>query len=372
MQHALCLESDLGKFIVDDVDGAPKTIQQQSFQFGNGSTAPTTMTYPVRTTGYYCVGITSLASNDVSVPGKVSAGAFRGHIDFHNRFAGFLPAAEHPKVYVYFALTVLYGALACWWMLLCYKHREQLVTVQHFVTGTMLFLVVEMALQWLFYEYCNTHPIDLLHIESVDGQASATAMARFLLVLVNVLDAARNSLSFFLLLIVAMGYGVVRPVIGPAITRVRVLTALHFFFGVLYAVGLVLLLIDSKGAWIFMFVFPLIITLTIFLVWTLLSLRATIVHLTEKRQTHKCAMFQRLYLILAGAVIAVNAFFFASAFLVALSGSADFSTNSWKYRWIMLDGWLAVLYFVVFTLIAWLWRPTGQNMRLAVCCAMRR
>ena len=214
--------------------------------------------------------------------------------------------------------------------------------------------------------------IDLLHIESVDGQASATAMARFLLVLVNVLDAARNSLSFFLLLIVAMGYGVVRPVIGPAITRVRVLTALHFFFGVLYAVGLVLLLIDSKGAWIFMFVFPLIITLTIFLVWTLLSLRATIVHLTEKRQTHKCAMFQRLYLILAGAVIAVNAFFFASAFLVALSGSADFSTNSWKYRWIMLDGWLAVLYFVVFTLIAWLWRPTGQNMRLAVCCATRR
>lgn len=48
---------------------------------------------------------------------------------------------------------------------------------------------------------------------------------------VAALNAARNSLSFFLLLIVSMGLSVVTPSLGPIMNRVRLLTALHFVFG---------------------------------------------------------------------------------------------------------------------------------------------
>ena len=47
---------------------------------------------------------------------------------------------------------------------------------------------------------------------------------------VSILDAARNSLSFFLLLIVSLGLGVVREEI-PEINKARLLGAAHALFG---------------------------------------------------------------------------------------------------------------------------------------------
>ncbi|WFD18147.1 hypothetical protein MCAP1_000356a, partial [Malassezia caprae] len=94
-----------------------------------------------------------------------------------NRFAGHLPAAEHPKFYI--------------------------VMVQHFVSGVLLFLVIEMACQWLFYRYYNTYPVDLRHFDAADGRPGVTSIARFLLVFTNILESVRDSMSFFLLLIVS-------------------------------------------------------------------------------------------------------------------------------------------------------------------------
>lgn len=34
--------------------------------------------------------------------------------------------------------------------------------------------------------------------------------------------------------------------------------------------------------------------------------------------------------------------------------------------WFLLDGWLGLLYLAVFMAIAWIWRPTGSNLRLAM------
>lgn len=49
--------------------------------------------------------------------------------------------------------------------------------------------------------------------------------------LVAILNAGRNSISFFLLLVVSMGLSVVTPSLGPVMNRVRLLTAFHFVFG---------------------------------------------------------------------------------------------------------------------------------------------
>ena len=86
----------------------------------------------------------------------------------------------------------------------------------------------------------------------------------------------------------SMGYGVVRPSIGPVMRRVQILTLVHFVFGVLYSVGIVLLLIEQGGAWVFFFIFPLAFTLTSFLMWTLHSLNATVAHLTARKQSESC------------------------------------------------------------------------------------
>jgi hypothetical protein len=44
----------------------------------------------------------------------------------------------------------------------------------------------------------------------------------------------------------------------------------------------------------------------------------------------------------------------------------DYAPRNWKYRWILLDGSLSTIYLVAFTAIAWLWRPTRDNVRFSM------
>jgi hypothetical protein len=78
------------------------------------------------------------------------------------------------------------------------------------------------------------------------------------------------------------------------------------------------------------------------------------------------AVFSRLYRILICAVIVIFAFFVISSLSFSNRLDEDFGADTWKTRWILLDGWLSVLYLVVFFSIAFLWRPTSENRRLAL------
>lgn len=360
VQDKLCTDKDLGLYLINKPTLSGTSIQQQRLDFGASLKNQTTLSHKVNTTGFYCVSVAPYGSN-------VATGeTFRGHVDFVNSFHGQLPASEHPKLYFYGWLTVVYLAMAAVWLMLCFKYKDQIVTVQHFITGTFVLLTVEMACEFAYYSYFNAHAIDYLHFRSISGQSSVTGMARFWLLLTNILEPTRDSLSFFLLLIVAMGYGVVRPTIGSVINKVYLLTALHFICGAMYSVGVILVLLDIASEWVAFFIFPLAFTLTAFYMWILSSLKATILYLSERRQTFKCAMFQRLKLILFGSAAFVSFYLFGMIFYVNFVGPNNFLYQSWKYRWFLLDGILSLLYFVAFALIAWTWRPTGNNMRLAM------
>ena len=113
--------------------------------------------------------------------------------------------------------------------------------MQYYISGTIVFLVIEMLAQFAYYRYVNKN----------GGGAGSLAF----LFVIAILNAARNSLSFFLLLIVSMGLSVVTQSLGSVMNKVRMLTAFHFVFGgewrvlwkwvgvdeekVLYAVGTV-------------------------------------------------------------------------------------------------------------------------------------
>jgi len=94
-------------------------------------------------------------------------------------------------------------------------------------------------------------------------------------------------------------------------------------------------------------------------------------------------MFQRLHQILMFVVFTIFIFFVVSS--LAFSGRLaegepsffqrcdwipiffpDFEAKQWQVRWWLLDGWLALLYLVAFGGIAYLWRPSANNRRLAM------
>lgn len=142
-----------------------------------------------------------------------------------------------------------------------------------------------------------------------------------------------------------------------------ILACTHFFFGVIYTLGTMLLSPETAGLLILLVIFPLSITMTIFYVWTLNSITNTIRDLELRKQHVKVIMYKRLYKLLLFSVIAVIAIFILN--MLAFSGrmAIDWAAKNWKYRWIMLDGLLNVLYFVVFLIIVVLWRPTSNNAR---------
>lgn len=67
------------------------------------------------------------------------------------------------------------------------------------------------------------------------------------MIIVGILNAGRNSFSFFLLLIVCMGYGVVKPTLGKTMVYVRWLAAAHFVFGLVYSITSFLVKPETAG-----------------------------------------------------------------------------------------------------------------------------
>lgn len=373
----LCGADSLGRFIVDVPAG--KSVNETSIfttavRFdsraattgADGQTVPAGINagpyrYEVKKTGYYCVGAVPLSTStsgtgddaaDNSTSTTVSTTAYTGVVDFENTFEGHLPAAEYPKIVFYGAITAVYVLLGLAWAYLCWKNRSDILPIQHYVSATIAFVIVEMAAVSGYYRYLNNSP--------------TASFSKVYLAFVSILSAGRNSISFFMLLIVCMGYGVVRPSLGSVMLRARLLAIVHFVFGVMYSVGIVTIPLESAGVFIFFFVFPLAFSLTAFMMWIMWSLNATIQDLESRKQSYKKQMFTRLYRILVGSVIVIAAFFVISSISFSNRLDESYAPETWQSRWWLLDGWLGLLYLACFAAIAFIWRPNSNNRRLAM------
>lgn len=192
------------------------------------------------------------------------------------------------------------------------------------------------------------------------------AIAKVMMIIVAVLNAGRNSFSFFLLLIVCMGYGVVKPSLGKTMTYVRFLALAHFVFGVIYAVASLNITPENAGPLVLLVILPLAATLTAFYVWTLNSLNMTMKDLLGRKQNVKAMMYRKLWYCIIASILVIFAFFFFNSFTFAGRGDPDFVPDHWKTRWFILDGWLNLVYLVDIAYVAYLWRPTVNNRRFAM------
>lgn len=332
-----CDGSKLGEFIL----GA-KTNESANKVFTQAVhlSEPQPIKYPIKNTGYYCIFTEGFTASE-----------YRAIAEFRNAY-GELPAAQIPKLPFYGGITILYALIAVFWGFLYYQHRSDILPVQNYITAILLFLVVEMLLTWGFYDYLN--------------RSGSNVGSRVLLVLVAVLNAVRNSFSFFLLLIVCMGYGVVKPTLGKTMVYVRWLAIAHFVFGLVYAMTSLLITPDTAGPFVLLIVLPLAGTLTAFYVWTLNSLNMTLKDLKERKQSAKASMYTKLWWCILISIIVLFGFFFFNSFSFASTKDPDYVPFHWKTRWFVLDGWLNLVYFADVAWIAYVWRPTANNRRFAM------
>jgi hypothetical protein len=135
--------------------------------------------YEVKRTGYYCVGAVPVtistgvspstddadmgASNTNSTSGTTTTiTTYTGVVDFENTFKGHLPAAEYPKIWFYASLAGIYSIIGCAWAALCWKHRRDILPIQHYVSATIAFIVVELVALSGYYRYLNDSGVSLV------------------------------------------------------------------------------------------------------------------------------------------------------------------------------------------------------------------
>lgn len=272
-------------------------------------------------------------------------------VTFRNAY-GELPAAQIAKLPFYGGITIVYAVIGIFWGFLYVQNRHDILAVQNYITAIIAFLVLEMLMTWGFYDYQNRHGQNV-------GQKA-------LMIIVAILNAFRNSFSFFLLLIVCMGYGVVKPSLGKTMTIVRWLAVAHFVFGVIYAIASLTIRPDDAGPLVLLVILPLSATLTAFYIWTLNSLNLTMKDLMERKQHVKANMYKKLWWCILTSIIVIFGFFFLNSFTFASASSPDFAPNHWQTRWFVLDGWLNLVYLADVCFVAYMWRPTANNRRFAM------
>ncbi|KAJ3334317.1 hypothetical protein HDU76_000009 [Blyttiomyces sp. JEL0837] len=334
IESKICTPDQIGKFLPQDNQTFASSVLNIRVTAEAAKAHDFKAVYSVDQSSVFCAVIES-------VPDK----PFQASITYENPY-GKLPGPDYPKLPFFGFLSITYLLIGAVWCIRAWMSWKDLLMLQHYVTAVIFFLMIEMAFNYGFFEDYNLW-----------GSPNMG-----LLVMVVILNAGRNSISFFMLLIVALGYGVVRPTLGNLMQKCLILTGVHFVCGVMYGAG-TLLMKEFNALEALIFVLPLSLSMTAFYAAILMSLTETMQTLELRRQSVKLTMYKRLWMILVISVCAIGLNFVINMIVFSKRRDPQWIPVLWKWRWLAMDGSLNILYLIVFVSIAYLWRPTDNNQR---------
>ncbi|CAX43400.1 protein Ptm1 precursor, putative [Candida dubliniensis CD36] len=350
----VCDEKQKGKFIVNKNVTNSTILTAQLTHLGQAN-----INYPVNVTGYYCISTFSQYKETV----------YRGEVNFQNAF-GQLSASEIPKLPAYGILAICYAiALALFGFQFFKKRKEnQILPLQRYLLAMLGFLTFDTVVVWSYYDLVN-------RIES-----PSSGFARFYMIFLTLLNAAKITFSFFLLLCISLGYGVVKLKLDKKVMfGCKILAAFNFvasfvylFFNYYGGSSNALVSTDSidtaaSGSFLGLLpIIPIAIILSIYYVTILASIRKTTESLHKQRQIIKLNLYQNLFKIIFGSVILTFLGLTLSSFVYLSMSSTEMFEQHWKGSFFIYDFWPSVVFFIVFMAIAWLWRPTETSYMLAI------
>ncbi|XP_068184145.1 transmembrane protein 87A isoform X1 [Antennarius striatus] len=255
---------------------------------------------------------------------------------------GFISVTEWPLMIFYMVMCIVYILYALLWFVWTACYWKDLMRIQFWIAGVIFLGMVEKAV--FCAEYENTNAV---------GSASTG-----LLVFGELVSALKRTLARLLVVIVSLGYGIVKPQLGTVMHRVVGLGILYFAFasieGVLRITGakdsdlallasIPLALLDSSLCW-----------------WVFVSLAQTIKTLKLRRNPVKLSLYRHFTNTLIFAVIASIIFMGWTAKKFRL---ADCQSD-WMELWLE-DAFWRLLFSVILFVIMFLWRPSANNQRYA-------
>lgn len=348
-----CTESQKGKFIINNKVTNSTVMTNVLTHKGQAH-----INYTIERTGYYCVSTVAAQKFE-----------YRGVVNFQNAY-GQLSASEIPKLPAYGILTVCYVIAVALYGFQFFKKRKdnQILPLQRYLLAMLALLTFDTLVVWSYYDLVNRSKNPL-----------STFVTTYMIFL-SLLNAAKITFSFFLLLCIGLGYGVVKLKLDKkTMFRCKLLAAAHFVATIIYLVPTYYSssydTVTAEGAGEqsdvggilgLLPMIPVTITLTSYYFAILVSIRTTTANLHQQRQIIKLKLYQNLFRIIFLSVVCTFGGLILSTMIYLSMSNTEMIEQHWKSAFFLFEFWPSVVFFAVFLGISWLWRPTETSYMLAI------
>jgi hypothetical protein len=341
VDKGICDESQLGSFIFNKENHGKNESQVLLYSIKSKEDADK-LKYNIAHTGYYCIA-TYTANRRAR---------YNIEVNFKNSF-GEIAASEYPKIPLYALLAILYAISLAYYGWNFYKHKHEILPLQKNLLFFFIFLTIETLLTFTYFD-----------LENAKGSSNGGVKAY--MALISILNGFKFTFSFYLLLIIALGYGIVHPKLDrKVLLKCKILAGVHFTFAVAYIITSYLSSPENEADASGLFVLPVMITTVIFYVTVLKSLSQTTHLLNEQKQVVKLQMFNKLFKIIFFSLLVLILGVFVSSFIFLGMSTIELIEQHWKTRFFFLEFWPSLVYFTIFNMVAFIWRPTDTSYMLA-------
>ena len=265
------------------------------------------------------------------------------HVDMRSKF-GYLAAADWPLLPFYGCMCIFYVLLAIIWLTLSFMQWRDLLRVQFWIGGVILLGMLEKATFYAEYQSINNSGV------RVQG---AMLFAEWI-------SCAKRTLARMLVIIVSLGFGIVKPRLGAALHRVVGVGFLYFFLASYEAYLRVTRPKYEQRKDLFVASVPLAVLDSAICWWIFSALVNTTRTLRLRRNEVKLSLYRHFTNTLIFAV-------FASVIFMLYSIKSHHIVKclkAWKDLWLDEAYW-HILFSALLLVIMILWRPTNNNQRYA-------
>ncbi|XP_034753381.1 transmembrane protein 87A isoform X2 [Etheostoma cragini] len=255
---------------------------------------------------------------------------------------GYISITEWPLMIFYMVMCIVYILYALLWFIWAACYWKDLLRIQFWIAGVIFLGMVEKAV--FCAEYENTNAV---------GSASPG-----LLIFAELVSALKRTLARLLVIIVSLGYGILKPRLGQVMHRVVGLGILYFAFASIEGVLRITGGRDNGPALITAIVLSVLDSCAIWCIFV--SLAQTIKTLKLRRNPVKLSLYRHFTNTLIFAVIASIIFMGWTAKKFRLAECQ----SDWIELWVE-DAFWRFLFSAILFVIMFLWRPSANNQRYA-------
>ncbi|KAG8560565.1 hypothetical protein GDO81_015037 [Engystomops pustulosus] len=254
----------------------------------------------------------------------------------------YLSPADYPRMIFFMVMCIVYVLFGVLWLAWSACYWRDLLRIQFWVGAVILLGMLEKA---VFYaEFQNIR----YYGHSVQGAV----------ILGELLSAVKRSLARILVIIVSLGYGIVKPRLGATLHKVVMAGALYLLFsgmeGVLRVTGHYYYTMALIANLCLSFIDSCI------LFWIFISLTQTMKLLTLRRNVVKLSLYRHFTNTLILAVVASIIFIIWTTMKFRLVDCQ----SDWRELWVDDAIWRLLFSMILFVIMI-LWRPSANNQRFA-------